>query len=262
MNAGRDVRAAVVSRTEVRAAARRGGSAWPARLDLLQSGTGLLLVMFMWTHMVLVSSILISSDAMWTVARFFEGYFLFGRRLPWLVAIIAATVFVLVIGHAALAVRKFPASYTAHRTFREHMAAMRHPDTTYWYWQVVTGFALFFLASLHIGTMLTRPDLIGPFESADRVWSDYMWPIYLVLLFAVEIHAGLGLYRLALKWGWLEGRDAQASRRRLRAAKWGLTLFFILLGLLTLAAYVRIGVSHADRYGERYDPPSYGVPAP
>ena len=53
-------------------------SRWPARLDLTQSATGLVLVLFMWGHMFFVSSILISKDAMWTITKFFEGYFFFG----------------------------------------------------------------------------------------------------------------------------------------------------------------------------------------
>ena len=57
--------------------------------------------------------------------------------------------------------------------------------------------------------MLTRPERIGPFESADRVWSEHYWPLYLVLLFAVELHGGIGLYRLAVKWGWFAGGDAE-----------------------------------------------------
>ena len=60
-------------------AAPRRASPWPARLDLLQSGSGLALGVFMWVHMFFVSSILLGSDAMWTVARFFEGYFIFGK---------------------------------------------------------------------------------------------------------------------------------------------------------------------------------------
>ena len=87
---------------------------------------------------------------------------------------------------------------------------MKHEDTTLWWWQVVTGFAMFFLASIHLHVMLTRPERIGPFESADRVWSEHYWPLYLVLLFAVELHGGIGLYRLAVKWGWFAG----ARRRR------------------------------------------------
>ena len=46
---------------------------------------------------------------------------------------------------------------------------------------------VFFLAPAHLYVMLSRPDRIGPFESADRVWSDHMWPLYLLLLFAVEL---------------------------------------------------------------------------
>jgi fumarate reductase subunit C len=237
-------------------------SAWPARLDLLQSGTGLLLALFMWVHMVFVSSILLGNDAMWVVARFFEGYFVLGRRVPALVALVVAIVAALFVTHAALALRKFPASHAAYRSFRIHMKGLRHEDTTLWYWQVVTGFALFFLASLHLGTMLTRPGRIGPFESADRVWTDLMWPVYLVMLFAVEVHAGVGLYRLALKWGWFAGPDPNATRRRLRTLKWTLTVFFVALGLATLAVYVRIGIGHAGHYGEPYAPAWVAGPSP
>ena len=227
---------------------------WPARLDLLQSGTGLALGLFMWVHMLFVSSILLGKDAMWVVARFFEGYYFFGRPLHWLVSGLVAVVFALFVAHAALALRKFPASYRQYRTYREHMKDMKHEDTTLWYWQVVTGFALFFMASVHLYLMMTRPQLIGPYESADRVWSDLMWPLYLVMLFAVEFHGGIGLYRLALKWGWFAGPDPKATRRRLRGFKWAITVFFLLLGLATLAAYMKIGMEHAPNYGERYVP--------
>src|SRR5512137_939774 len=109
-------------------------SAWPARLDLLQSGTGLLLALFMWVHMLFVSSILLGNDAMWVVARFFEGYFVLGRRVPALVALVVAIVAALFVTHAALALRKFPASHAAYRSFRIHMKGLRHEDTTLWYW--------------------------------------------------------------------------------------------------------------------------------
>ena len=147
-------------------------SRWPARLDFAQSASGLALVLFMWAHMGFVSSILLGKDAMWAVARFFEGYYFFGRSYPWIVSVAVSTVVALIVVHALLAVRKFPSSYLQFRTFRGHMRAMQHEDTTLWFWQVVTGFALFFLA----------------------------------------------------------------------------------LGLATLAAYVKIGIEHAGRYGERYVP--------
>ena len=229
-------------------------SRWPARLDVTQSATGLVLALFMWGHMAFVSSILLGKDAMWTITKFFEGYFFFGRSYPWLVSIVVACVIALIVTHALLAVRKFPVNYRQWATFRGHMRMLRHDDTTLWYWQVLTGFALFFLASVHLYIMLSRPDRIGPFESADRVWSDHFWPLYIVLLLTVELHGGIGLYRLAVKWGWLAGPDMNTTRRRLKAAKWALTAFFLVLGFATLAAYVKIGIEHRDRYGEPYVP--------
>jgi fumarate reductase subunit C len=229
-------------------------SRWPARLDVVQSLSGLLLVLFMWAHMLFVSSILLGTDAMWTVTKLFEGYFFFGRSVYWIVSIVVAVVIALVVLHALLAVRKFPINYSQFRAFRAHMRMLRHEDTTLWFWQVITGFALFFLASVHLHVMLTRPDRIGPFESADRVWSEHFWPLYILLLLAVELHGGIGLYRLAVKWGWLTARDANATRRRLKRVKWAITAAFLVLGFATLAAYIRIGIDHQGRYGERYAP--------
>lgn len=235
-------------------------SRWPARLDIAQSVSGLALALFMWGHMAFVSSILLGKDAMWTVTKFFEGYFFFGRSYPWIVSFVVASIIALVVLHALLAVRKFPINYRQFMTFRGHMRMMRHEDTTLWFWQVCTGFALFFLASVHLYIMLSRPDRIGPFESSDRVWSDHFWPLYIVLLVAVEVHGGVGLYRLAVKWGWFASSDANAVRRRLKLAKWALTGFFLVLGFATLAAYIKIGIEHRDRYGERYVPSQLQTP--
>ena len=57
-------------------------SRWPARMDLAQSLSGLVLGLFMWGHMFFVSSILVSKDFMWTITKMFEGYFFFGRAFP------------------------------------------------------------------------------------------------------------------------------------------------------------------------------------
>lgn len=225
-------------------------SPWPARLDFLQSASGLVLALFMWLHMFFVASILLGNDAMWAVARFFEGYFLFGRPLPWLVSLLVAGVFALFVLHAWLALRKFPTHWRQHSAYWRHMRDMRHGDTTLWFVQVITGFGMFFLAPVHLYGMLMNPELIGPYASADRVWSGRMWPLYLVLLFLVEIHAGVGLYRLAVKWLDIDAR----SRRALIRLKWGFTVFFLALGLLTLGAYIRLGIEHAPDAGERYVP--------
>jgi len=235
-------------------------SRWPARLDLAQSGTGLVLALFMWGHMFFVSSILLGNDAMWSITKFFEGYFFFGRSFPVLVSCVVATVIALIVVHAFLAVRKFPINYRQFTTFRSHMKMMRHEDTTLWAWQAFTGFALFFLAAPHLYVVLTHPELIGPFESSDRVWTGHYWPLYILLLLAIELHAGIGLYRLCVKWGWFAAGNPDATRKRLKVLKWALTVFFLVLGFTTLAAYIRIGIAHAPDYGQPYVPASLSAP--
>lgn len=228
-------------------------SHWPARLDLAQSASGLALGLFMWGHMVFVSTILVSPDLMWMVTKAFEGYFFLGTPHPLIVSGVVAVVLMLVVGHALLAMRKFPGNWQQLQRFVSHRRLLAHEDTTLWWVQAVTGFALFFLASVHLYQMLMHPGAIGPYESAARVWHGW-WPLYLVMLLAVELHGGIGLYRLAVKWNWFGGATPDAARKRLKTLKWALTAFFLVLGLATLAAYVKIGIEHAPRAGEPYTP--------
>ena len=174
-------------------------------------------------------------------------------------AVVALVSFMFVL-HGLLAMRKFPANFQEYKSFASHRQMLRHEDTTLWWVQAWTGFALFFLASVHLYQMLMHPGDIGPYESADRVWSGNWWPLYLVLLFAVELHGGVGLYRLAVKWGWFEGEDPKRTRTMLKRLKWAITVFFLALGLLTLAAYMKLGHERRDRVGERYVP-SYAEPS-
>ena len=130
-----------------------------------QSASGLVLALFMWGHMVvrLVDPARQGRDV--DDHEVLRGLFLLrpllsvDRLAAWSRSVIA-----LIVAHALLAVRKFPINYRQFATFRGHMRTMRHEDTTLWFWQVITGFALFFLASVHLYIMLTRPERIGPFE--------------------------------------------------------------------------------------------------
>jgi fumarate reductase subunit C len=231
-----------------------GSNRWPAWLDIIQGVTGLALVLFMWAHMLMVSSILLGKDAFYVVARMFEGQYIFGRPYPLLVSLIVAVIFVLFAVHALAAIRHMPNSYREYHSFWQHSRRLRHADTTLWLLQVITGLLMMFFASVHLYGMFTHPGDIGPYASADRVVSGVMWPLYLLLLFAVELHAGIGLYRLALKWGWPAGKNPRQTRRILSRVKWTISVFFIGLGLLTLAAYIKIGLEHREQVGQRYLP--------
>lgn len=229
----------------------------PARMDLLQSLSGLLLLLFIWGHMFFESSILLGKDAMFAVSRMFEGEFLFGRPVPALVSAAAAIVFLIIVVHAVLALRKFPASYRQYQALHGHLGRMRHADSTLWYVQVVSGYAMFFLASVHLYQVFVLPEQIGPYASADRIWSGRFWPLYALLLIAVHLHAGIGFYRMALKWNWFGAAASAPARARVKLAMWCLIAFFLTLGSVSLATYMVIGRDHAPYAGERYLPAGY-----
>jgi fumarate reductase subunit C len=231
----------------------------PARLDLAQSGTGLILGLFMWVHMLLVGSIILGKDAFDFVAKTMELAFLSdtGHGYPIAVFFAVSGVFTLFIIHALLGVRKFPITWRQHRIIRDQMQMMKHPDTNLWYIQVVTGFIMFFAGSVHLYTMLVNPGSIDPFLSADRVVSGNYWFLYLVLLICVELHAGIGLYRLCMKWGWFTGKDARHSRKKLKTLKNRLMIFFFGIGFLALFMFIVIGWNHRHNAGERYQGTAY-----
>ena len=223
----------------------------PARLDFAQSGTGLILGLFMWVHMLLVGSIILGKGSFNFVAKFMELSFLSdnGQGYPIAVFFAVCIIFTLFITHALLGVRKFPISWKQHRIIVDQMQMMKHQDTNLWYVQVVTGFIMFFAGSVHLSIMLTNPGSIDPYLSADRIVSGNMWPLYLILLICVELHGTIGIYRLCMKWGWF----TKNSRTALKTAKNRLTIFFLSLGILALLVFIVIGIKHKDQVGERYD---------
>lgn len=211
----------------------------PAKLDWWQSATGLFLGLFMILHMFFVSSILISDDFMYWVTKFFEGSIFIAAGEPRIVSGVAAFVFIVFVAHAFLAMRKFPINYRQFLVLRAHKHLMKHSDTSLWFIQAATGFVMFFLASVHLYIMFAQPDTIGPNGSSFRFFSQHFWLLYIVLLFAVELHGSIGLYRLCIKWGWFEGLGITG----LRNAKWAMSAFFIILGLATFYAYFSKGMN-------------------
>jgi fumarate reductase subunit C len=226
-------------------------SKWPARLDYFQSATGIFLALFITFHILFESSILLGKDAMYTLTKAFEGEPLIEAE-PLIITALAFIIFSLFIFHAFLAMRKFPASYKEYQRYRAHRKLLKHDDTNLWFIQITTGFVMFFLGSVHLYMVMTMPDKIGPYASSDRIYSDWMWPLYLFLLIAVVLHAWIGVYRLILKWGWFDGKDPRKNRKRSKMMIKGLIVIYLVLGLLSLATYMKIGYEHQDDYGSRY----------
>lgn len=212
----------------------------PAYLDVTQSATGLVLALFLWAHMCFTGSILISKDLFWSLVQASGGYFFTGHEMPWVHSVVVAIMLALVIAHAILALRKFPTNYRQYRDFGGHYRLLHHSDTTLWWIQVITGVALTALVFPHLLEMMMKPEEIGPYQSGYRVFQSWL-PVSLLFLVATEVHGAIGLYRVCVKWGLLEGKNPDASRRRLKTAMWALIAIMLTAGSLTLAAYYKIG---------------------
>ena len=227
-------------------------SKWPARLDYFQSATGLFLALFISFHILFESSILFGKDAMYTLTKMFEGEPFIKGGEPLIITALAFIIFSMFIFHAFLAMRKFPASYKEYQRYRAHSKLLKHNDTNLWFVQITTGFMMFFLGSIHLYMMMTEPGKIGPYASAERIYSDWMWPMYLLLLFAVVLHAWVGVYRLIIKWGWFDGENPRKNRKRSKTMIKALIVIYLVLGLLSLATYMKIGYDNKDNLGVRY----------
>lgn len=219
-------------------------SKMPARLDFIQSATGLFLGLFMWLHMFFVSTILVSEEFFNSVVHFLELRFVYDNPImSYITSFLAACVLMIFIIHAGLAMRKFPINFRQFQILRTHTKMIKHEDTTLWWVQAFTGFVMFFLGSAHLIIIITNADKISGAMSGERVTNHFMWAFYIVLLICVELHGSIGLYRLCVKWGWFEGKDAKASRKKLKTAKWVISVFFLALGALSLAAFIKIGLA-------------------
>ncbi len=224
----------------------------PARLDFLQSSTGLILGMFIMGHILFESSILISHEMMYKVTIMFEGYYFFGETYPGIISFLASAIFVIFIVHAGIAIRKFPSNYKQYKIMKNHTMQMKHEDTSLWAIQIISGFVMFFLGSVHLYIMIAQPSHIGPYASSSRVVDEFMGPLYFALLISVVSHAFIGLYRLALKWGFMEGKNTKKSRATFKIIMKSMIAVYLLLGTASLVKYTYIGMTHDFSDGVKY----------
>lgn len=224
----------------------------PAILDFTQSLTGLILALFIMGHIIFESSILVSKELMYKVTIMFEGYYFFGETYPGIISFLAGAIFIIFIVHAGIAMRKFPQNYKQHRIMKEHVIRFNHEDTSLWIIQLTSGFIMFFIGSVHLYMMMAEPGDIGPYASSHRVYAEMYYPLYLILLFSVIPHAFVGLYRLSMKWGFMEGKSTKKSRKILKLLMKSFILIYLLLGLGALYTYIQIGKHHDFSDGVKY----------
>ncbi|MHB1682319.1 MAG: succinate dehydrogenase/fumarate reductase transmembrane subunit [Bacilli bacterium] len=162
-------------------------------VEMVQMVSGLLLVLFLWTHMLFVGSILLGSNAFNGLAYFMEKYYL----LP------AAVVFLLLVGgaHVGAVIRRIPSRWAEQKIVWKHAKLIHHVDTWSWLFQSVTGGAILVLVIIHVAVVVYGG--IDVIYSAGRIKHGFLI-FYAVLLLLAEYHASVGLYRIFVKWGWVK----------------------------------------------------------
>ena len=75
-------------------------------------------------------------------------------------------------------------------------------------------------------------------KSAARIQGGFWLVFYLILLPLVELHVGIGFYRIAVKWGFARRKD----RKRYKRFENYLTAIFIGIGLITLVRFLLLKI--------------------
>ena len=195
-----------------------------AYLDWLQMLTGAGLILFMWSHMVLVASVNLGVGAMNTLAKFFEATYMAQVGGP----LIGCT-FLL---HFVLAARKVPFRADEQRTIWKHSRMLHHTDTWLWLIQAFTAMVILVMGSIHMWTVLTDLPITAQ-KSAARIQGGFWLVFYLILLPMVELHVGIGFYRILVKWGIIQKK----GRKGLKRFENILTGIFVLIGLITIIRF-------------------------
>ncbi|WP_165822673.1 succinate dehydrogenase [Paenibacillus montanisoli] len=193
--------------------------------ELVQTVSGLLLVGFLWTHMLFVGSILLGVEAFNRLADFMEQF----RLLD-----IAVVFVILTAGaHVGAVLRRIPSRWQEQKIVWKHARTIKHNDTWSWIFQAVTGSAMLILITIHVFVVVYAG--IDSKLSADRVHS-WMLAFYAVLLVLAEYHASVGLYRALVKWG-------VVKRHSLKRVLTVITICTIGLGLASLGVFFALGGS-------------------
>jgi len=198
-----------------------------AYMDGLQMLSGASLVLFMWAHLIMVSSI--GPNVMNALADFFESTYLVHTGGP--------LIFLVFLFHFSLAARKVPLYTQDQRAIWQQAKMLNHQDTWLWLVQVGTAMLILVMGSIHMWEILTDLPITAA-KSAERVQTGSWLIFYLFLLPLVELHVGIGFYRIGVKWGFIKNE----SRAKLKKVEHALTGFFILIGLLTLLRFLLLKV--------------------
>jgi fumarate reductase subunit C len=195
-----------------------------AYLDFIQMLTGVGLILFMWSHMILVASINLGPETMNRLAKFLEDTYMAQVGGP-----LIAVTFLL---HFVLAARKLPFRSQEQQAMWAHSRRLHHLDTWLWIIQAGTAMIILIMGSIHIWTVLTTLPITAA-KSAARIQGGFWLIFYILLLPLIELHVGIGFYRIGVKWGVI----TRSNRPFYKRFENILTLIFLIIGAFTLVSF-------------------------
>jgi fumarate reductase subunit C len=198
-----------------------------AYLDFLQMLTGVGLILFMFSHIILVSSIHFGAGTMNTLAKFLEDTYMAQVGGPFIGAI-----FLL---HFILAARKIPFRTQEQKTLWQHSRRLHHLDTWLWVVQAGTAMIILIMGSIHIWTILSDLPVTAA-KSAARIQGGFWLTFYIILLPMIWFHVGIGFYRIGVKWGIIK----RSNRPFYKRLEYLLILIFLIIGAVTLHTFYTI----------------------
>jgi len=198
-----------------------------AYLDFFQMLTGVGLVAFMWMHMILVASVnldLGGGRVMNAIAHFFEVTYMAQLGGPMIALVMLA--------HFVLAARKLPFRASEQKAMWRHSVSFNHLDTWLWVVQASTAFIILIMGCIHMWVVLTNLPITAAL-SAKRIQGGWWLLFYVILLPMIELHVGVGIYRIGVKWGFIK----RSNRKALHGFENKLTMAMIGIGLVTLFTF-------------------------
>ena len=191
------------------------------RLDFWQAASGALLALFVCVHLILEGSVVLSPALTNGIAWLLEATFL--------TQVVAPVIILLVVFHFWIAARKMPFRANELAIFVRHSRSLREADTWLWLVQVFTAVVILVGVFFHVYTVMTNLP-INVAGSVKRLHDGWL-AFYVVFLPCVILHTGIGIYRLAVKFGIC----SRAGRDRFRKAVWIIMACYLALGTLALA---------------------------
>ena len=191
-----------------------------SRLDFWQALSGAVLALFICVHLLLEGSVVISPKLTNGIAWLLEVTFMAQVAAPCLV--------LLILFHFWIAARKMPFRANELAIFVRHSRSLREADTWLWLVQVFTAVVILVGVFFHVYTVMTNLP-INVAGSVKRLHDGWL-AFYVVFLPCVILHTGIGIYRLAVKFGIC----SRAGRDRFRKAVWIIMACYLALGTLAL----------------------------